>query len=316
MIRLSAGTAAAMGFKKIRMDAIPTTAYLFYGKGCTGRCGFCSQADGGKGEKNQLGRIIWPVVEWDELETGIRRAKENGFKRICLQGVRLEKGRKVFLKVLRKIRDLSSLPLSVSVWVDSKEDAAEIFAAGAERLSIALDAANPEVYARVKGGSLAVRRELLLECARRWPGRMSTHLICGLGENEEEILELTAALLDRGITVALFAFTPLRGTALENHRSPALDVYRRIQAASFLLKNKLISFSSLSFIEGRLVSFGLSRAYLQKIFQCGEAFHTGGCPGCNRPYYNERPGGVIYNYPKPLSEKERASALAVLLENL
>ena len=113
MIRLSAGTAAAMGLKKIRMDAPPTTAYLFYGQGCSGSCAFCSQADGGKGEKNQLGRVIWPVVGWDELEAGIRRAAENGFQRLCLQSVRLERGHKPFLKVLSKIKGLSALPLGV-----------------------------------------------------------------------------------------------------------------------------------------------------------------------------------------------------------
>jgi len=26
-------------------------------------------------------------------------------------------------------------------------------------------------------------------------------------------------------------------------------------------------------------------------------FNTRGCPDCNRPFYNERPTGVIYNYP-------------------
>ncbi|MCW3977503.1 MAG: radical SAM protein, partial [Candidatus Bathyarchaeota archaeon] len=34
---------------------------------------------------------------------------------------------------------------------------------------------------------------------------------------------------------------------------------------------------------------------------------TSGCPGCNRPYYNERPGGPLYNYPRqPLPDEIRA----------
>jgi len=36
----------------------------------------------------------------------------------------------------------------------------------------------------------------------------------------------------------------------------------------------------------------------------GEAFRTSGCPGCNRPYYNERPSGPFYNYPRGLTEEE------------
>ena len=316
MIRLSAGTAAALGLKKIRMDVSPTTAYLFYGKECTGKCAFCPQAQGGRGAKNQLGRISWPVVAWEEILTAMPQAAENGLKRVCMQSVRQNKNLKAFLETLQKIKDVSNLPLSVSMWINNKKEAAEIFAAGADRLSIALDAVNPGIYSCVKGGDLAKRIDLLLECAHLWPERMSTHLICGLGEKEEEILALTAKLLAEGITVGLFAFTPLKGTPLVNRRPPALDVYRRIQAASFLLRKGWLDFSSLTFTEGRLVSFGLSVSRLQEYLREGEAFQTSGCPDCNRPYYNERPGGVIYNYPRPLTDKEEVTALMVLWQSL
>ncbi|MEM2915121.1 MAG: radical SAM protein, partial [Candidatus Bathyarchaeia archaeon] len=43
---------------------------------------------------------------------------------------------------------------------------------------------------------------------------------------------------------------------------------------------------------------------LRKIIRTGEPFKTSGCPGCNRPYYNERPGGPIYNYPRKPTSKE------------
>ena len=43
--------------------------------------------------------------------------------------------------------------------------------------------------------------------------------------------------------------------------------------------------------------------------QLAQAFQTSGCPGCNRPYYNERPGHVPYNYPRPLNADEAAEAL-------
>ena len=36
----------------------------------------------------------------------------------------------------------------------------------------------------------------------------------------------------------------------------------------------------------------------------GQAFQTSGCPGCNRPYYNERPGRTMFNYPRPLTPEE------------
>jgi biotin synthase-related radical SAM superfamily protein len=41
----------------------------------------------------------------------------------------------------------------------------------------------------------------------------------------------------------------------------------------------------------------------------GEAFETSGCADCNRPYYNEQPGGPLYNYPRPLTSEETQRAI-------
>ena len=45
-------------------------------------------------------------------------------------------------------------------------------------------------------------------------------------------------------------------------------------------------------------------------------FETSGCPGCNRPYYNERPGGMLYNYPRPLTAAEAAREIEFLFAAL
>jgi len=39
---------------------------------------------------------------------------------------------------------------------------------------------------------------------------------------------------------------------------------------------------------------------------------TSGCPNCNRPYYNEKPSGPIYNYPRPLKKEEIAKVMLEL----
>jgi biotin synthase len=54
---------------------------------------------------------------------------------------------------------------------------------------------------------------------------------------------------------------------------------------------------------GRLVALG-NRGLLK-----GEAFETSGCADCNRPYYNEQPGGPLYNYPRPLTSEETERAI-------
>ncbi|MGC9346278.1 MAG: radical SAM protein, partial [Candidatus Bathyarchaeales archaeon] len=58
--------------------------------------------------------------------------------------------------------------------------------------------------------------------------------------------------------------------------------------------------------KGRINDFGVDKKVLMRVVQTGEPFLTSGCPNCNRPYYNEKPSGPIYNYPRPLTRKEMA----------
>jgi len=63
---------------------------------------------------------------------------------------------------------------------------------------------------------------------------------------------------------------------------------------------------------GRIIDFGLPRGELVEIASTGEPFMTSGCPGCNRPYYNERPSGPLYNYPFRPGEEDIKAILAQL----
>ncbi|HUT17269.1 MAG TPA: radical SAM protein, partial [Acidobacteriota bacterium] len=40
------------------------------------------------------------------------------------------------------------------------------------------------------------------------------------------------------------------------------------------------------------------------IVETGKPFLTSGCPDCNRPFYNEKPSGPIYNYPRNIRLEE------------
>jgi biotin synthase len=57
-------------------------------------------------------------------------------------------------------------------------------------------------------------------------------------------------------------------------------------------------------LEGRITDFGVPSLLLKNVVESGIAFQTSGCPGCNRPYYNESPGGPLYNYPRKLKQNE------------
>ena len=307
MIHLSLGTAALLGLVKMRAESAPTTAYLLHGESCRMNCTFCPQARSSAGRAGRLGRVTWPSFPREQVIAGLQRKAGRELQRICLQATCEPGGARAIARLARLLGGAVKLPLSLSVPVRSAAEAASFFQAGAERISIALDAATEEIYARHKGGSLQERLRLLRQCARLWPGRMSTHLICGLGESEEEAAALIHLLLQEGITVGLFAFTPLRGTVLEGRPQPEPASYRRMQALHYLLRCGHVSWSDLRFSEGRLISCGLGESEMRRLLGAGEPFRTTGCPGCNRPYFNERPGGFIYNYPRPLSAAETAA---------
>lgn len=316
VIRLSAGTAAVLGLKNIKMIDPPTTAYLLFGDGCLMECAFCPQSHGNREKSHRLGRVDWLPCPRQDLEQVLRRADAAGLKRVCLQGVRTGEGVSALAPVVAGLGTLSGLPVCVSAWIENPGEAEALLQAGADRVSIALDAAGEDVYARIKGGSLEQRLHFLYTCAERWPGRISTHLICGLGETDRELLGMSDLLLKQQVSVAMFAFAPLKGTALAGRRPPGPGRYRRLQAALYLLRKGYVSFAEFTFdSEGSLLCLGLAEERLRERLRGGEAFRTSGCPDCNRPYFNERPGGFIYNYPRPLTAAEESGALRCLGES-
>ena len=192
--------------------------------------------------------------------------------------------------------------------------------AGVNRISIALDAATEEIFDRVKGrnigGSYRWERQhdALWEAVRVFgEGSVSTHLIVGLGETEKEMCQTIQWCVDSGVYPGLFAFTPIPGTALEDNPPPSLSSYRRVQVAHYLLTRRKIRFENMAFdSNGCLTDYGVPKERLLEVIDAGEPFLTSGCPGCNRPYYNERAGGPLYNYPRQLLPEEIMDAKRVL----
>ena len=115
------------------------------------------------------------------------------------------------------------------------EQAAALYAVGVDRIGFGLDAACERVYRECKGGGWSRVLAAIEAVARQYPGRASVHLIVGLGETEREMVERVLWAQTLGLDVGLFAFTPVRGTAFAERLSPPLAVYRRMQAARWLI---------------------------------------------------------------------------------
>ncbi len=312
MIKVSSGTLGVLGLVETHLDAPPTTAYLMVGGRCRRDCAFCAQARSSKASAAALSRVSWPSWDENEVLDAVEQAHADGrIQRCCLQ-VTVGPGSLAQVRTI-VTRLAPHLPISASL-VANVAQVGELLELGVERVGLSLDAANEEAYRRVKGGDLDRSLAVIGEAARRYPGRITTHLMVGLGETEEEIVRMMALLLDGGVMPALFAFTPIRGTALEGGSPPLLDSYRRLQVSRQLLLEGLCTSDDLSYSkQGRISSLGLPRSELEQVLADGKAFQTSGCPGCNRPYYNEPPRGPLYNYPRPLTGAEVRDALAGLL---
>jgi len=212
------------------------------------------------------------------------------------------------------------VPISLSCPPFSKAQFKELAEAGADRISIALDAATEQLFDKVKGAQTQSpyawkrQHEALKEAVEVFgKNQVYTHLIVGLGETEKEITETIQQCTDSGIYPSLFAFTPITGTTLENNPQPKIETYRRIQLARHLIIQGKTRYENMNFDEkGQIINFGASKTELQKTISQGVPFHTSGCPECNRPYYNERPGSVLYNYSRPLTREELAETKKLL----
>ncbi len=305
MIRVATGTAGVLGLANIKMDTSPTVAHFMTPGRCIFDCKFCTQAKTSDADQSLLSRISWPEFEEKDVFTALKE-RQDRFKRVCLQVVHSE-DHEDFLGYVRKIKDVCALPISVDLKADDIGTVRKTFEAGADVVGLPIDVANPKIYPEIKEGSFFLQMYLIKQAAKEFRNKISTHLMIGLGESEKDAVYVIKEMHKVGVTTALFAFTPIKGTSLEKMKQPAIEHYRRIQMARFLIYNDFIT--NMIFDEnGRITSFGFKFEELKDKIQLS-AFQTSGCPGCNRPYYNERPGGTLYNYPCTPSKEEHKKAL-------
>jgi len=322
-IRVSIGSAMVLGLLRGKLDAKPTTIYLLTCRNekCSANCGFCPQARDSKGRADMLSRVTWPTFMTRKVVDGIERTVGGGaIKRVCIQSLNYPEVFDEVLLLVREIKSRVTVPISVSCQPLNPEKMRGLADAGVNRISIALDAATEKIFDRVKGQNIGGpyrwerQREALNEAVKVFgEGSVSTHLIVGLGETEKEICQTIQWCVDSGVYPGLFAFTPIPGTALENNPQPSLSSYRRAQVAHCLLTHRKTRFENMAFDSNNCITnFGISKELLLEVIDTGEPFLTSGCPGCNRPYYNERPGGPLYNYPRQLRPEEIEKAKRIL----
>jgi biotin synthase len=317
-IRVSLGSAIILRLLEGKLDAEPTTAYLMtYKTGkCTANCSFCPQARSSLSKAELLSRISWPAFSTKSVLKRIETAVNDGkIRRVCIQALNYPNVFAHLVALVKTIKQHAKVPVSISVQPLNGENIRRLAEAGVNRIGIAIDAATAKLFDEVKGSAAggpytweSQFRQLREAVEVFGKGNVSTHLIVGLGETEKEAIRTIQECVDMGVLPALFAFTPVRGTALEKNPQPKVESYRRIQLARYLVVNGTARYENMRFeVDGRTADFSVKKETLKRIVETGEPFLTSGCPDCNRPFYNEKPSGPIYNYPRSLCPEEIAT---------
>ena len=314
-IRVSLGTAIVLKLIEGKLDAKPTTAYLMtykVGK-CSANCGFCPQARDSKSNAELLSRVTWPSFPTPDVVSAVARAANEGkIRRVCIQALNYAEVFADLEVLVKEIRKCAPIPISVSCQPLNLENIKRLANAGVDRLGIALDTATEELFDKVKGKGVRNTygwknqfRQLALALDVFGEGNVSTHVIVGLGETEKEATEVIQRCVSMGVLPALFAFTPVHGTALENESPPKLESYRRVQLARYLIVAGKTTLAEMYFnLEGKIMGYGLTNEVLNIEVESGLPFQTSGCQFCNRPFYNEKPSGPLYNYPKRPNKRD------------
>ena len=311
-MRLSLDSAVLLDLKESRTRPKSKTLYLMNSGGCVYNCSFCSQGKQATSSQEKLSRISWPEYEMEDVLKAMKEHPEK-YKRVCMQVVNAKGALSELPETVRKIRDASpSTKIAMTIRTYTMNDVDNIFESGADEVGLCIDAVDPEQFAEIKGGDFETHKQFVLAAADKYPGKIATHLIVGMGETEKQMVELMEELYEHQVIIALFAFTPVKGTEMESNEPPNMKNYRRIQIALYLIRNGYktdIQYDA----NGTIVDFGLQKAKLFDILKGSNVFETSGCSDCNRPYYNERAGAKdLYNHP----EKVKADAFTKVFESV
>ncbi len=293
---------------------------LTYPSGCYARCAYCGLSSSRVPEEESFIRVEWPTVRTEEV---IKRTLKHGrhIDRVCISMITHPRALADLNEVARMFRERTGLAISgliAPTMIRGRSALEEMKRAGVDHIGVAVDAATPELFDRLRGRGVRgphrwERYWRVLEDAVAVFGKgvVGVHLIVGLGESERDMVEAIQRARDLGATTHLFSFFPESGSAMEGWPQPPIGQYRRVQLARYIIDNDLGRAEDMTFNRmGQITDFGLDSEALERIIELGEAFMTSGCPGrdgrvaCNRPYGNERPSEKLRNFPFPPGKRD------------
>jgi biotin synthase len=214
---------------------------------------------------------------------------------------------------LQEVTD--NISVLVTPTIINKEWLIELKKAGADKIGVAVDAATPELFNKLRGKGVKGPHKWdkywnVIDDSISLYGKnnVGIHLVVGLGETEEDMVKIIQRAQDIGADTHLFSFFPEEDSIMENTPQPPIGQYRRVQLARYLINHNLSKAESMKLDpDSKIIEFGVNPKTLKKIIDVGIPFRTSGCSGetkecaCNRPFGNSTPGqaleGQLRNFP-------------------
>ena len=330
-VQMSTAAAITLGLVPGQMHRTGCTHCLnllvTYSEGCRANCAYCGLARHREEARDYADRnfirVDWPAVRYDEVIERMRAGSDKAqFQRMCISMItHPESDRDTMTLLKRWTAAVPHVPVSIlsNPTTMEKADLVALRDAGADIFTIALDAVTPEIFDRTRGKAVdSPHKWAKYWQALEWaaevfgPEKFGAHLICGMGETEQEILEVAQKITDMGGHNHMFAFFPERGSLMEDWAPVPKDQWRRVQLARFIIDYAGGHIRDMRFdAEGRVVDFGMTEADLADLIASGKPFQTSGCPGkddeeisaCNRPYGDSSPSD-IRSFPFALNRRD------------
>ena len=325
-VQMSTAAAMTLGIMSGKMYRCSCTRclnlLLTYPEGCRANCAYCGlarhrEADRDYADRNFI-RVDWPAVPMQKVVDIVAAdGAETPFHRMCISMIthpRSEDDTFTVLKAWTDRIDPDAVPVSIlsNPTTMTRDDVARLKDLGSDILTVALDAATPEIFDRTRGKGVQSPHnwkkywEILMD-ARDIFGdqKFGAHIIVGMGETEADVLHLVQQLVDLGGHSHMFCFFPEKGTLMDHLPATPRDQWRRVQLGRYLIDYYDVKVDQMAFDEaGRVTDFGLPQSELDAVIDSGIAFRTSGCPGkfaedisaCDRPYGDSPPSNIA-SYP-------------------
>jgi lipoyl synthase len=332
-VQMSTAAAITLGVTDGKMYRCECTRclnlLLTYPEGCRANCAYCGLARHREAERDfadrNFIRVDWPAVPTDKVIDIVAKSGENTpFHRMCISMITHPRSEADTFTVLKAWTDkISPRTIPVSILSNpttmSRKDVQKTKDLGADIFTVALDAATPDLFDRTRGKGVQSPHtwkkywEILEDaCDIYGPGKFGAHIIVGMGETEQEVLELVQRLVDMSGHSHMFCFFPEKGSLMDHLPATPRDQWRRVQLARYLIDYCGARVDQMRFDDqGRVAGYGLPAGELATIIDAGIAFRTSGCPGkfqddisaCDRPY-GDSPVSDIASYPFKLNKRD------------